>query len=155
MLLKTSKITNFQLSLFGKRSRDISLGPLEPWNFLKNLVNIIVITRSKNHMHRICRFFTKKSCNRGDVSTFQMPLMDNAFTVISYLSKWFWKHLLHQVRHKFITTFLGQRSHCNIGFTCHCHREAIMMSTLSLSDYLNRINLTGWCKYFVFTLSLS
>ena len=58
--LKTSQITNFRLPPVEKRSRDSSLGPLEPWNFFLELANRILVTRSKNHMHIKCLFFHEK-----------------------------------------------------------------------------------------------
>ena len=44
-----------------KRSRDSSLGPLEQWNFFQKLANRIIVTRSKNHMHVKCRYFSWKN----------------------------------------------------------------------------------------------
>ena len=71
--LKTSKITNFPLPPPGKRSRDSSIEPLEPWMLFKSHQIELYQQNQEIMCVESANFFYEKYRNRGSFHP-QMPL---------------------------------------------------------------------------------
>ena len=69
MCSKNLENRRFLLTPIEKSSRDSSLGQLEPWKGFYKSDNRNLVTWPIHNMHKICRYFSWKILQQGDVNT--------------------------------------------------------------------------------------